>query len=198
MRQQIEDRFHRNVARVRHLVDSYELLAGDGQGRRPVNTSDLLRAATVFLHATLEDLLRSIEAWRLPGAAEERLNQIPLAGIEGRPEKFALGKLTSHRGKTINAVISESVNKHLERSNYNDVSDIIAVLQLAGIPPADVHRHFAELSELMMRRHHIVHQADKNEAPGQGQFQARTIGTITVNRWIETVEGFGGDVLGRL
>ena len=174
MRQQIQDRFGRNLARVRHLVDSYGQLAGAGQGRRPVNTSDLLRAATVFLHATLEDFLRSLERWRLPAAGEDRLNQIPLSGTGSRAERFSLGKLTNHRGKTVNDLIGESVEKHLERSNYNDTNDVAAVLELVGVPPADVDKHFPGLSELMRRRHHIVHQADRNDAAGQGQFQARS------------------------
>jgi len=198
VKNQIQERFHRNLARVRHLVASYGQLAGDGQGRRPVNTSDLLRAATVFLHATLEDFLRSIELWKLPGAGEDRLNQIPLAGIEGRSEKFALGKLASHRGKTVDVLIKESVNLHLERSNYNNTDDVVAVLQLAGVVPAGVNRHFGPLAEMMGRRHHIVHQADKNDRPGHGQFQARSIGMATVNRWVASVEAFADDVLDRL
>ena len=198
MKNQIQERLRRNLARVRHLVASYTLLAGAGQGRRPVNTSDLLRAATVFLHAALEDLLRSIELWKLPAAGEDRLNQIALAGMTGRAEKFALGKLASHRGKTVDALIAESVIQYLDRSNYNDTEDIAAVLRLAGVIPEDVNRHFGQLSELMKRRHHIVHQADKNERPGHGQFQARSIGTATVNRWLEAVETFAREVLDRL
>ena len=198
MKNQIQERLSRNLARVRHLVDSYGRLAGAGQGRRPVNTSDLLRAATVFLHATLEDFLRSIELWKLPASGEDRLNQIGLAGINGRAEKFALGKLASHRGKTVDALILESVTQHLERSNYNTTEDVVLVLKLAGVIPEDVNKHFRQLAELMGRRHHIVHQADKNEKPGHGQFQARSIGTATVNRWVEAVEAFANDVLERL
>jgi hypothetical protein len=198
VKSRIQERLKRNLARVRHLVDTYGRLAGAGQGRRRVNTSDLLRAATVFLHATLEDFLRSIELWKLPAAGEDRLNQIALAGTIGRAEKFALGKLASHRGKTVDALIAESVTQHLERSNYNTTEDVVAVLKLAGVIPEDVNKHFGKLAELMRRRHHIVHQADKNERPGHGQFQARSIGTTTVNRWVEAVEAFGSDVLDRL
>jgi hypothetical protein len=64
---------------------------------------------------------------------KNRLNQIALAGKGGRVERFALGKLAAHRGKTVDVLIKESVNSHLERSNYNDTRDIVAVLELAGI-----------------------------------------------------------------
>lgn len=195
MRQGIEDRFRRNVARVRHLVDSYGRLAGAGQGRRPVNTSDLLRAATVFLHATLEDLLRSIEMWRLPSASEARLDGIALVDFDGRPAKFFLGKLAAHRGKTVDEVIAQSIARQLQRSNYNTIADIRDVLDLAGIAPAAVDKYFPQLEELMRRRHHIVHQADRNAAQGRGQFQTQSISTVAVNRWIQTVEAFATDVI---
>lgn len=198
MKDQIAQRFERNIKRVRHLVGSYSQIAGTGRGRRPVNTSDLLRAATVFLHATLEDFLRSIEMWKLPGASEERLSQVALAETKGRAEKFALGKLAAHRGKTVDALITESVTEHLERSNYNDTTDISAVLQLADVVVAEVNGQFSQLDVLMKRRHHIVHRADENETSGQGQFQTRSISTVAVNRWIEAVEQFASGVLARL
>ena len=46
----------------------YTTRAGTGQGRRSVQDTDILRAAVVLLHATLEDLLRSLADWKLPTA----------------------------------------------------------------------------------------------------------------------------------
>jgi hypothetical protein len=198
LKSEIEERFRRNLARVRHLTASYGQLAGRGQGRRPVNTSDILRAATVFLHATLEDFLRSIELWKLPTAPEDRLNLVPLVGLQGRPERFSLGKLAQHRGKSIDNLIGQSVQAHLDRATYNDTSDVARVLELAGVPPAHVQHHFAALAEMMKRRHQIVHQADRNEKTGRGQYQAQSLSTTSVKNWVDAVEAFVTDCLARL
>src|SRR5262245_29791393 len=67
MEPELEARARRNLQRVRKLVQLYRDLAGPGRGRRPVETIDLLRSAVVFLHATLEDALRTllVERWVL-------------------------------------------------------------------------------------------------------------------------------------
>jgi hypothetical protein len=67
MKSEIEIRFKSNLERVDHLVALYDT-ATTGPGRRPVDKSDILRSAVVFLHATLEDFLRSLLEWKLPTA----------------------------------------------------------------------------------------------------------------------------------
>ena len=83
-------------------------------------SQDILRSAVVFTHATLEDFLRTISLTFLPLADEKALNDVPLIDMNdtGRPEKFYLGKLLNHKGKTIDEVIRLSVDKHLLRSNF--------------------------------------------------------------------------------
>jgi hypothetical protein len=68
MRTEIESRFKANLARVRQLVQTYEGLVGGGAGRSSVANTDILRAAVVLLHATMEDLIRSVSEWKLPTA----------------------------------------------------------------------------------------------------------------------------------
>ena len=77
MKTEIENRFNGNLERVGHLVEIYETLT-TGPGRRPVDTSDILRSAVVFLHAALEDFLRSLLEWKLPSAQASYLKDIPL------------------------------------------------------------------------------------------------------------------------
>jgi hypothetical protein len=184
------ERVDRTLERVRHLVSLYEAQVGLGQGRREIPASDVLRAATVLLHATLEQLLRDLAAHRLPTAGRESLDRVPLVGIEGRPEKFFLGALAEHREKRVADVIRESVDAHLSRVNYNDTEEVAALLRSVGIDPARVNGRFPDLEALMVRRHHIVHQADRNPAHGRGQHWAQSIGRRTVRRWIEAVEQF--------
>lgn len=74
MKAQIQERLELNIARVKNLVDIYEThLTGTGRGRRGHAKTDVLRAATVLLHATVEDVLRSIARWKLPLASSDVL-----------------------------------------------------------------------------------------------------------------------------
>ncbi len=92
---------------------------------------DVLRAAVILIHATLEDFLRTVGATYLPHATEEVLNGIALVGSkEPRAEKFYLGRLARHRGRTVDEVIPE------------------------------VRAVYPRLAQLMARRHAIAHNAD--------------------------------------
>ncbi len=62
--------------------------------------AEILRSVVVLNHAYLEDFLRNIALWLLPAASEETLNEVPLSGSR-HAEKFWLGKLAKHRGKTV-------------------------------------------------------------------------------------------------
>jgi len=140
-------------------------------------SEEVLRAIVVLNHAYLEDFLRKVALWLLPIAGEETLNKIPLAGVAGRAEKFQLGKLAEYRGKKIDDVIRESVAAYMERSTFNNVTEIMAFLQSvnvnlpsreevdsssSAIPRLPIEGDVLGLLDAMMkRRHHIVHRADK-------------------------------------
>lgn len=197
----LEQRYEDNISRVRNLLSLYrDQLAGFGQGRRPVHSTDVLRAATVFLHATLESFLRDLARWKLPGAAEEVLDDIPLIGLntKGRAEKFFLGKLVTHKDKSVEDLLKVSITKYLDTTSYNDTSDIAKLLVSISIKVEDVNSRFGDITEMIKRRHHIVHQADRNEQPGRGQHKARGINTSNIDRWIEAVNEFVQSVLARL
>ena len=176
MRDEIRQRFTDNIARAQNLVAVYRRVTGVGQGRRPVNSTDILRAATVFAHAALEEVFRGIATWKYPTANEAVLNEVPLVGSEhGRPEKFFLGKLAAHRQKSIQALIDESVRAHINNFTINNTTDIATFLRRIGIDPIAVNQEFELLIQLISRRHHIVHQADRNDVPGQGHHRARAL-----------------------
>ncbi|MEC5206705.1 hypothetical protein QF022_001661 [Vogesella perlucida] len=199
MRQIIEDRFELNVERVRNLVTIYtNHLSGAGGGRRGHQTTDVLRAATVLLHAALEDVLRSLAYWKLPHANAAILEQIPLVG--GSATKFNLGALAAHRGKTIDEVIKESTDASLERSNYNNRREVINLLESIGLNTAPIQQHMATLDQTMSRRHQIVHRADTNPnpRPGRGNHRVATISPATLNTWISNTEQFVHAVLGQV
>ena len=121
-----------------------------------------------------------------------------IVGLGVRPEKVLLGKLAGHRGKTVDALIRESVTEHLSRSNYGNTAEIAATLRIVGVDTAGVNRTFPTLDELMRRRHNIVHRADENVARGRGQFRAMTISMATVIEWVDAVQSFAAEFLGQL
>jgi hypothetical protein len=191
VRHVIEQRFHRNIARVRNLLTIYQTAGGNGAGRRPVHSADVLRAATVLLHASLEDAMRSIAEWKLPSAEESILNEVPLAGsVNVRPEKFFLGKLSAHRAKTVQQLIDESVQAYLNTFTVSSIDEIAGFCTKVGVRVDEINAQFPELSEMIKRRHHIVHKADTNENAGQGNHQARSLSSATVERWVTTVRIF--------
>jgi hypothetical protein len=201
MKAEILSRFGDNLARVESLVAAYEaaLSARGGgsrvSGRVAVTTTDLLRAAVVFLHATIEDLLRSALDWRLPLAAPEHLANVPLVDCKkGGQEPYCdLSDLARHRGKTVDLILQESVTAHLADSNFNHPGQIVNVLVALGLATSILDPYKNTLGPMMARRHWIVHRADRNEMPGQGQHVAKSLSLTTVNRWRDAVRDFGAD-----
>lgn len=197
MKQEITNRFLLNIARVKNLVAIYSnLLAGQGQGRRSHQETDVLRAATVLLHASVEDVLRSLAYWKLPAATTQVLDQIPFAG--GTATKITLGTLSLQRGKSVDDVIKESVDASLERSNYNNASEVCSLLQSIGLSTSVTQPYLPLLEDAMKRRHQIVHRADANPNPGKGHHQVASISPAVVNSWITNTEQFVQAVLSQV
>src|SRR5207245_5093683 len=121
----------------------------------------------------------------------------PLVGSEDalRPEKFSLGKLSQHRGKTVDQVISESVSATLERMSFSDAADITRLLEGADVPLDRVRELYPQLTTLMTRRHQIVHRGDLIDAPSGGTRSATPIDAPTVTAWLRTVELFIATVI---
>lgn len=193
MKPRIEQKLKDNIGRVRNMVKIYDdHLKGSGSGRRGHLQTDVLRAATVFLHASLEDLLRSLSYWKLPLADRETIDKVPIVGSNGSsPKKFLLGELVEHRNKKIDELIKESVDEYLERSNYNNTGEIAALMPAIGVQVKNISAEFKILEELMARRHQIVHRADIDESGGAGNHKVKSIGVTQVHKWIESVESFG-------
>src|SRR6266550_5269430 len=112
----------RIATNLRRAADLIEFAENSFPKDRPPQTKDdILRAAVVFLHATLEDFLRYIGARYIPSGSEDVLNKISLIGSSDvlRPEKFFLGKLAKHRDKKVDQLIAESVEAHLDKRSFN-------------------------------------------------------------------------------
>lgn len=139
MRQEIEARFRSNLERVDSLVSFCEARRAEetstGQGRTTVANTDLLRSAVVFLHAALEDVMRSVLADRWPKATDgELFERVPFVLADKKPEKITLGQLAvEYGGKSVEDVLRANVEAYLEHSNFNAVSELVLALQRAGL-----------------------------------------------------------------
>lgn len=193
---EIRDRFQANLSRVKNILAIYQSNTGKKRGRRGIQETDLLRGAVVLLHASLEDVLRSLAEWKLPSASPGSLADIPLAGIK-RGTRIGLQELAMYRGRTVDEVISDSVKEHLERSSYNHPGEIKVVLERIGIDPRFGDAYSPELAAMMSRRHWIAHRADRNTLRGSGHHSVKSLAGVVVSRWIEAVEKFGLDLLSR-
>lgn len=188
--------FESNIDRVRNMLALYSTLSS-GQGRTSVVNADILRSAVVFLHATLEDLLRTIAENRLPAVASaEVLDTIPLVVGGKVKEKFSLGALVQYKEVSVKDVISQSITAYLERSSYNNVNEIASLFASIGLSNTVLLRgKGAMLTAMMRRRHWIVHRTDKNQKTGPGQHRALSLSKGSVEDWVRTVESFGMEVL---
>jgi hypothetical protein len=163
--------------------------------RTALGFGDLLRAAVVFLHGRLEDLIRSLLEWKLPDAPAQELKSVPLTGLTS-DARFTLQELAVHRGKSVHDVIRASVSEYLLKESFNNPGQLLAALDRAGLPgSALVSPYRRRLAPMMRRRHWIVHRADRNEATGSGHHSVRSLGGATVRTWLEAVRAFGADVL---
>lgn len=194
----VNERFDLNIKRVENLVGVYVKLRGTGKGKRKISQTDVLRSSVVLLHATLEEFLRGLARWKLPSASEDRLNKLPLVGEKTDVLKFSWGQLSKHKAKTIEKLLGESIEHHLDHSNYNDTKDVVQVLELIGVDKAKVESHFANMTEAMKRRHAIVHQADRQAKPGKGYGKAQPIDEVMVNSWISAIKRFKKKVVKEL
>ena len=180
-----------NLARVENLVRLYEV-STKMRGRKPSNSTDILRSAVVLLHASFEELLRELAHYKLPVAGEHVLDDIPLVGINssGRPEKFFLGRLAAHRNKTVEQVIQDSVTAHLNLFTVSSIPDLTNFLNSMGIPVEPVKHLFPSLGDMIKRRHQIVHNADRRASKVPGQRAVQSIKREQVLEWLGAIEEF--------
>jgi hypothetical protein len=180
-------RFERNLARVAGLLKLHKAATEKAVGRPAQHASDLLRAATVLLHGTMEDLLRSLAEQYWPSASPDVLAEVPLKGLT----KLAhtVRDLAPYRHLQVNALIEESIHAHLQRETFNSLGEVEHLLQSIGTDMTKVRGNFNDLKELISRRHHIVHQADRGS--GVGVNSTKPIARPKVETWLRAVGDIG-------
>jgi hypothetical protein len=185
--------FWDTLDRVLNLVQIYDVSIPKGKrGRKPAGSADVLRAAVVLLHSGLEEFLRALIKAGWPYSTENILNQASLAVDDcgGQPAKLSRGKSRKHRGRSVDELITESVNQYLETSDFNHLKEIKVKLTLLGVDLSCGDSYYAAIAQLTERRHQIVHRGDVNEQQGSGHHPTRSISASTVRTWADAVCGF--------
>lgn len=183
--------FQQNITRVDSLIVAYEKLITQSAEEAEV-TNDVLRAAVVFLHSCLEEIIRNLYLYNLPNASVESLNKIPFTSHEAshRPKNIQLGDLLEFRGLFVENIIQESINKYVDTLNINNSTQLVECLKLVNIPIEPLRQFFEPLNSLMQRRHQIVHQMDRSNALDPLSYPINTIDITIVKDWKEAVSGF--------
>jgi hypothetical protein len=201
----IRKRARFNVKRVNNMMSLYEHLVGmqtDSKSGKVAYVEDILRAAVMFLHATLEDTLRELLKWRLPDADAGRLAsihfRIPDPG-KIKPKKsqsIDLKTLTElHKDKTVADVIKETIEAHLDEHTFSDRQAVSTALENLSLTPKDFAGDLNAYESAFERRHLIVHQTDRIPREGGKVGKPGDIDEAEVRAWANAVDNFVNSVI---
>ncbi|MEY3214196.1 MAG: hypothetical protein RIT28_4677 [Pseudomonadota bacterium] len=189
--------FATNLGRVSSLVKGYT--QRDLPAEMSPAQTDLLRATVVFLHASLEDLLRSLEERHIDHQVEagDGLAGVPFAFDAARAskEKISLAELAEHHlHRPVREVVRISLARELASRSYNNLQEVDQAMRRVGLRlTLDAHQRQA-LNVMIARRHHIAHRADRASAPGLRHHSVLPLHLDDVNAWIDIVRAIGDAV----
>lgn len=187
--EQYKQLFDRNIERVCSLRKMYNSLKTDNiKEGKDYKFTDILRAAVVLLHSSFEEYYRSVLGYILPKiCTEDNLKNMSFLGSDGNHKaKITLGELIKLREKTVDQLITESIQETLNFTSFNNYQDIVSwsgkiKIDLCGFKEQE------KLDNLIQRRHKIVHEADK--AKKDDKYALTPIRDDTVEEWINVVCG---------
>lgn len=188
--------FSENMIRVENLISAYKELEKNGIGSTQMR-KDVLRASAVFLHSTLEEVVRNLFLFCLPSCHAKSLDKIPFVGHKrtNRPKEILLGDLKAYSGKLAENIIFDSINAYVDTMNINGTEKLAECLVIAEIKFEPIRKYFATLACLMERRHQIVHQMDRTTSPSSHELSIADIDVAQVEQWKESLVGFTQDLM---
>lgn len=178
-----------NLSRVDNLIKLYETLLHSNIASEN-ERSEILRSVVVFLHSTIEELVRNLFIERLPNQSREVLDEIPFSihTSSHRAKGILLGELIkSYNGRFIENILLESINSYVDAMNVNNTTQLSIQLSKVGINISDVSAEFASIDALMARRHQIVHQMDRSDPLDPHSSPISEIGLSEVSMWRNSV-----------
>ncbi len=120
-----------NMRRVSRILDLHVKIRNSGVGTED-ECSELLRAAIVFLHASIEEVVRNLFVEFLPHGDTETLNELSYSeyGPTSRSKGVFLGDLLkNHGGRFVENVIFDAINAHVDKLNINNSDQLVAQLK---------------------------------------------------------------------
>lgn len=193
-----------NIKRLESLLGGLITIHGSDESSMEIDSLDrfiqeVLRAIVVFLHAMLEEALRSVGSRNLIAfAPRDYFKKIPLIVIETkeRKEKFDFADLFTYKDKdmTVKELLQDSIESELYRRSFTDVNHIPSFLRDCGIDPVGMEKWYGDIGDMIKRRHKIVHNADFLRDREGG---VESIDVETVLLWLLTTNLFIANVLKR-
>lgn len=193
------DTFNINIFRVRHFVEIYkkQTKCRNTRGRTSTKETDILRSGVVFLHAAIEEYLRAvifnIDMLKFKNGDGSVLRDVSLPLGDERPkrgEKFCVQELFAFREQSVEEILEKSIRDRVRFITFNNYQQICNELASVGVK-IDGFADSKNLDDCIIRRHKIVHEADKNiRNSGKGNYRTSPINTNILQTWIDAEVSF--------
>lgn len=113
-----------------------------------------MQHAVVMLHATTEDVVRSLARMRLPNGSADALKDVP---FNSDPKLKDLSQLVPHRAMSVADLIRSSVDSWLDREPFSNSGSVVNMLKRIGLTLEGVRPYFATIDAVAKLRHEIAH-----------------------------------------
>lgn len=139
------------------VIDLLGILDGSPSDK-PIEKAyaDVFRAALVFAHASFEDLLRNLGRLLLPISSTNIICDL----LNQDKKRAWLEEIMNRRGTTVQDFANELIKDHLDKKAFSDTTKVASYLKLLGIDSDKFGKLLPAISEIIQRRHDIVHEAD--------------------------------------
>jgi hypothetical protein len=162
-----EDLMHaiNNLWRARRFIDLASTMEENDEKR-----ADLLGAAIVFFHATLEEYLRLVALQEWVKLDKEKLQSVikQYNRLGNKNVKLSLLEVVDYREKTFESLLIDEIHNFLYQSlSFNSLEEIQAFLKTVNVSLGDLSSELGQetidnVSALIYKRHLIAHQANCN------------------------------------
>lgn len=185
--------FGENMQRAQSLISIYKRLAELQNKKTAIHSTDILRAAVVFMHAALEELIRSLIIVTYANAPQCEIDKVPLflQRRSRQAEKFLLGALVEHKHLTVDQVIQKSVESHFQNQTFNNRADLVRAMEMIGVKKGMAKKMLPTLDAMLDRRHQIVHRVDRPKSKDDQWIRATSLSPRHVEKWAKTTLEFG-------
>ena len=185
--------FGENMQRAQSLISIYKILSELQNKKTAIHSTDILRAAVIFMHASLEELIRSLIITTYANAPQSEIDKIPLFSQRRsrQAEKFLLGALVEHKHLTIDHIIQKSVESYFQNQTFNNRSDLVRAMEIIGVKKGMAKKMLPTLDAMLDRRHQIVHRVDRPKSKDDQWVRATSLSPRHVEKWAKTTLEFG-------